>query len=145
AHLANVHQALDARLEFDEGAVAHDVDDLARVPAADRVLRRHILPRAGRLVLETEGDLLLLLVHRQDVHLKLLVDVYHLVGIGDAAPAHVGDVEQAIDAAEINEGAELRNVLDDALARLPRLDLAEQFLLHLRALILDELAAADDD
>ena len=29
AHLADVDQALDALLELDEGAVAHDVDDLA--------------------------------------------------------------------------------------------------------------------
>ena len=44
AHLADVDQALDARLELDEGAVGHDVDDLARVPAADRVLGLDVLP-----------------------------------------------------------------------------------------------------
>jgi hypothetical protein len=34
-HLGDVHQALDALLELHEGAVGHDVDDLARVLAAD--------------------------------------------------------------------------------------------------------------
>ena len=65
AHLADVDQALDARLQLDEGAVAHDVDDFAGVPAADRVLVGDVGPRAGRLLLEAQGDLLLVLVHAE--------------------------------------------------------------------------------
>ena len=145
AHLADVDQPLDARLQLDEGAVAHDVDDFAGVPAADRILVGDVGPRAGRLLLEAEGDLLLVLVHLEDVDFELLVDVDDLVRIVDAAPAHVGDVQQAVDAAEIDEGAELGDVLDDALADLARLDLAEQLLLHLLALVFEQLAAADDD
>ena len=53
--------------------------------------------------------------------------------------------KQAVDAAQVDEGAELGDVLDDALADLARLDLGEQLLLHLLALVLDQLAAADDD
>ena len=47
AHLGDVDQALDALLELDEGAVAHDVDDLAHDAGADRVLVGDVLPRAG--------------------------------------------------------------------------------------------------
>ncbi len=50
-----------------EGAVAHDVDDLALVTAADRVLVLDVLPRAGRLLLQAQGDLLLVLVDVQDL------------------------------------------------------------------------------
>ena len=42
----------------------------------------------------------------------------------DAAPAHVGDVQQAVDAAQVDERAELGDVLDDALAELADLELA---------------------
>ena len=62
----------------------------------------------------------------EDVDLELLVDLDHVVRVGDAAPAHVGDVQQAVDAAEVDERAELGDVLDDALADLARLDLGEQ-------------------
>src|SRR5207302_165035 len=55
------------------------------------------------------------------------------------------DVQEAVDAAQVYEGAELGDVLDDAAADLPDFDLAQQLLLHLLALILEELAAADDD
>ena len=47
AHLADVDQTLDARLQLDEGAVAHDVDDFAGVPAADGVLLVRRCPRGS--------------------------------------------------------------------------------------------------
>src|SRR5262249_10252526 len=69
----------------------------------------------------------------------------HFVRIGNAAPAHVGNVQEAVDAAQVDEGAELGNVFDDAFANLLRLEFGEELLLHLLALILDQLAPADDD
>src|SRR5581483_4818712 len=145
AHLGDVHQAFQAELELDEGAVAHDVDDLAGVAAADGVLVGYVRPRAGGLLLEAQGDLFLLLVHGDDVDLELLVDVDLLVRVVDPTPIHVGDVQQAVDATKIHEGTELGDVLDDALADLARLDLGEQLLLHLLTLIFQQLAARDDD
>ncbi len=118
AHLGDVDQALDPLLELDEGAVAHDVDDLARDPGADRVLLLDVFPRAGRLLLEAEGDLLAVLVDVQDHDLDLVVDLEHVAGMVDPAPAHVGDVQQAVDAAQVDEGAEVGDVLDGPLADL---------------------------
>ena len=63
----------------------------------------------------------------------------------DPAPAHVGDVQQAVDAAQVDEGAEVGDVLDGALADLADGDLREELLLLLFAGDLDQLAAADDD
>src|SRR5690606_4282892 len=60
-------------------------------------------------------------------------------------PRHVGDVQQAVEPAEVHEHAEVRDVLDDALADLTLFDLREQLLLQLLALLLDQLAARDDD
>src|SRR5262249_17012894 len=124
---------------------AHDVDDLARVPAADRVLRLDVGPGAGRLLLEAQGDLLLFALDLDDVDLELLVDMDDLVGVGDAAPAHVGDLQEAVDAAQTDEGAELGDVLDHALANLAFLDFRKEVFLHRLALVFQELAAADDD
>src|SRR5262249_10586523 len=73
------------------------------------------------------------------------IDVHNFMRIVDAAPAHVRDVQEAVDAAQVHERAELGDVLDHALADLAFLDLAEELLLHLLTLILDQLAAADDD
>ena len=96
-------------------------------------------------MLQRQRDLFLLAVHAQDVHFKLLVDVDTLAGVGDARPVHVGNVQQAVDAAEVHEGAELGDVLDGAGADLPLLNLGQELRLHLGASILQQLPAADDD
>ena len=46
--------------------------------------------------------------------------------MADAAPGHVGDVEQAVHAVEVDERAEIGDVLDDALPDLAGLDRVEQ-------------------
>src|SRR5262245_35505668 len=63
----------------------------------------------------------------------------------DAAPAHVRDVQQAIDATQIDEGAELGNVLDDAFAKLADFERFQELLFLFGPFLFDEGAAADDD
>src|SRR5262249_60493490 len=94
---------------------------------------------------DAQSNLFLVLVNGDDVDVELLVDFDHLVRVGDPAPAHVGDVQQAIDAAQVDEGAKFGDILDHARANLPRLDLGQQLLFHLLALILDQLAPTDND
>ena len=98
-----------------------------------------VFPRAGALLLQAEGDLLLLVVDVEDLHLDFVVDLDHLGRMIDAAPAHVGDVQQAVDAAEVDERAEVGDVLDDALADAGRLPAGlEQFGLLLGPFGLDQ-------
>ena len=81
----------------------------------------------------------------QHLNLDLLVDRHHLAGVADAAPAHVGDVEEAVDAAEIDERTEVGDVLDDAAAHLADLEGLHELLLALGTFLLDEGPARDDD
>ena len=39
----------------------------------------------------------------------------------DAAPAHVGDMEQAVDAAQVDKSSKVGDILDDARAESGRL------------------------
>ena len=54
-------------------------------------------------------------------------------------------MQQAVEAAEVDEHAEVGDVLDDALADLADLDLVEDLVLAGPTLLFDELAAGDDD
>jgi hypothetical protein len=144
-HLADVDEPLEAVLDLHEGAVGHHVDDLAGHARADRVLELHVVPRAREQLLEAEGDALALAVDLQDLDLDLLVDLDHLGRVADATPGHVGDMKEAVDAAEVHERAEVGDVLDRALAGLAFLDLLHQLALQALALLLDQLAARDDD
>ena len=62
-----------------------------------------------------------------------------------AAPRHIRDVQQAIDAAKVDEHTEVGNVLDHAHADLAFLEFGEQLTLLRFALFFNELAARDDD
>src|SRR4029079_14247343 len=141
----DVHQALDAFLELAERAVGHDVDDGRLVGRADGVLGLDVLPGAGVLLLEAQGDLFLVLVDLQDLDLDLLVDLEHLAGVVYAAPGHVGDVQQAVDAAQVDERAEVGDLLDGPLDDLADHQVLQRLLLQLLALLLEHLAAGDDD
>ena len=116
---------------------------LTRVPTGYFVLG--MFPRAGLLLLEAQGDLFFFLVDIEHHHLNLLIELHHVAGVVDAAPAHVRDVEQPIDAAQIDERAEVGDVLDGPLAGLADGDFAEQLLLGFATQLLQQFAAADDD
>ena len=81
----------------------------------------------------------------QHLNFDLLVDCHHFAGVADAAPAHIGDVKKAVDTAEIDERAEVGDVLDDAAAHLADLEGLHELLLPLGTLLLDEGPARDDD
>ena len=82
-HLADVDQALDALFELDERAVAHHVDHLALDagcrPGTCSSTFSHGL---ARLLLQAQGDLLLLVVDVQDLDFDLLVDLDHFARVG---------------------------------------------------------------
>src|ERR1044071_1369333 len=63
----------------------------------------------------------------------------------DAAPRHVRDVEQAVDAAEIDECTEVGDVLDDALPHLVLLELLHELLALAGPLVLEDDTTRDDD
>src|SRR5690606_9294019 len=101
--------------------------------------------RAGLTLLQTEGDFLLLVVDAENHHLEFVVDLHQLARVIDATPSHISDVEQHVDAAQVDERAEVGDVLDDALTAFAYLELLEQLGLLLGPLRFDQAAAADDD
>src|SRR5256714_4686228 len=145
AHLGDVDQALDPRLKLDERAVVRDRDDLALHARAHRVLRGHVLPGVRLQLLQAEADPLALPVDVEDLDLDLLPDVHHLGRVRHAAVAHVGNVEQAVHAPEVDEGAEVGDVLDDALPRLADLQLLHQDVALGLALCFEQDAATHHD
>ncbi len=114
SHLADVDQAFDALLEFDERSVVGDADDASADVRALGITVLGIEPRIGRELLESQRNALLLFVVLQNFDLNLIADVHQIFGMSEASPGHVGDVQQAIEPAEIDERAVLGEVLDDA-------------------------------
>ena len=63
----------------------------------------------------------------------------------DPAPAHVGDMQQAVEAIEVDERAEVREVLDHAGANLADLHAREQCAALVFTLLLDQLTTREND
>ena len=145
AHLADVNEPLDAGLELDEGAVVRDGDNLARHTRADRILLGDVLPRVALELLESEADTFSGPIDVEDLDLELGADRHHLRRMRDASPRHVRDVEQAVDATEVDERTEVGDVLDDAFAHLILLELLHQLLALARSLVLEDHSARNDD
>ena len=113
-HLGDVDEAFDALFELDKGAVVGDGEDAALDLSPDGIALGGVEPGIRRELLEAERDALLVLVELEDLDLDLIADVDEVAGVGEAAPAHVGDVEQAVEAAEVNKRAVVGKVLDGA-------------------------------
>src|SRR2546428_629255 len=145
AHLADVDQALDPGLHLDEGAVVGEADDLARDARARRILLRGVRPGVLLDLLQTEADALGGRIELEHDHAQLVADVEHLARVPDAAPAHVGDVQEAVDAAQVDEGAVVGQVLHDAGEDGALLQLLEGVLLQRLPLLLQQDAPAEHD
>ena len=138
-------QAFDALLDLHEAAVVGDVRDLAEQARVRRVTPRDVLPRIRAELLDAERDALALAVELEDAHVDLVADLDDLRRMLDALPRHVRDVQQAVDAAEVDERAVVGQVLDRTLDDVAFLQVVEQLRALGAVFLLDDRAARDDD
>src|SRR6202165_4900254 len=127
-HLRDVDQAFDARLQFDERAVVGDVGDAAGEARVERILRLDALPRIVQQLLHAERDAVGLVVDLDDLDLHGLADGQYFGRVINPAPGDIGDVQEAIDAAEIDECAVIGDVLDHAVDHLALFEVLHQLL-----------------
>ena len=110
-----MHETFDAGFDFNEGTVVGDVGHLAEQTGVLRVAASNADPRIFAQLLEAEGNAALFLVELEDLGFDFLTDGHHFARVTHAAPCEVGDVQQSVDAAEVNERTVVGDVLDDAL------------------------------
>jgi hypothetical protein len=127
AHFGNVDQAFDAFFQFHERTVVGDVGHAALDAHADRVLGFHAFPRIAFQLLHAKADALGFRVDLDDLDLDGLADRQNVGRMVDAAPRHVGDVQQAVDAAQVNERTVIGDVLDHAFDHLAFGEVLHQF------------------
>src|ERR1700731_1292427 len=127
-HFRDVDQAFDARLQFDERAVVGDVGDAAGEARVERVLRLDALPRIVQQLLHAERDTVGFVIDLDDLDLHGLADGQNLGRVIDPPPGDIGDVQQPVDAAEIDERTVIGDVLDDAVDDLSLFEVLHQFL-----------------
>src|SRR5690606_35735608 len=99
-------------------AVVGEVGDLGHDASAFRVTTGDGNPWIFAQLLQTQGNAVALAVEFQHLDVDLVADVDDFRRMLDALPRHVGDVQQAIYAAQVNERTVVGEVLDDTLDNL---------------------------
>src|SRR6266571_3264682 len=141
----DVDHTIQAFLQFDERAIAGEIADAAFDAGSGRIFLEGLVPWVGLELADAEGNLLLFTVDAQHDGLDLLIGLENFRRMADPAPAHVGDVEQPIQTVEVDERAEVGDVLDGALADVARRHFGEELLPPFGALLFDQLASRKDD
>ncbi len=141
--LGDVHQALDAVHDLDERAEGDDLGDLALELVAQVVGVHHPLPRVLLGLLEAQRDALAVAVDVQHLDRHGVADREDLGRVVHVAPGELGDVDQAVDAVQVHERAEVDDVRDVALHDLAGLQAVQDLLADLLALLLQNGAARE--
>src|ERR1051326_4549935 len=144
-HLGDMDYTFDAPVELHECAVVDEAHDFALQAGPDGILVCDRVPRVGHDLLHSERNALALGVEFEDHDLNVVPYLHHLGGMADAAPRHVTDMEDAVDAAEIDERAVARDVLDRSFENNAFFENFKDLLLQRVALLLEQRAARDHD
>src|SRR6202022_670154 len=114
--VANVHQAVKAVLNFDEGAEFGDIAHLAGDHGSHRIFFRNLQPRIRKGLLHAKGNAAVAGLDVQYDHVDFFADLHELGRMRDLlVPAHFGDVHQAFDALlELDEDAIVHDADDFA-------------------------------
>src|SRR3954452_6747527 len=143
--LGDVDQALDALLDADERAEGHQLGDLARHDLTDLVGAGEVLPGVLLRRLERQRDTLAVHVDVEHLDGDLVADGHDLARVVDVLPGQLGDVDQTVDAAEVDERTEVDDRRDLTLADLALGELVEELAAHRRLGLLQPGAAGQDD
>ena len=135
--LADVDQALEAVADAHECAEVDELGDRAVDDVADLEVRDRGVPRVGLQAADREADAATLVVDVDDLGLDLLADVVAGLGVVDLVPRELALVDQAVDAAEVDEDAERGDRADRAGDLLADLQAAEQLVALLAALLVE--------
>src|SRR4029077_13580654 len=144
-HFRDMDQAFDARLELDEGAIVGDVGDAAGEAGSERIFRFDPLPRIVQELLHAERDAVGLVIDLDDLDLHRLADGENLGRVIDAPPGDIGDMQQAVDATEVDERTVIGDVLDDTVNLLTLFQILHQLLALLGAGLFQHRAARHHD
>src|SRR5580658_2510332 len=144
-HFADVDQAFNSLLEFDEGAVVGDADDASADVSALGIAMLGVEPGVGSELLESQGDALLVFVVLQNFDLNLIADVDQIFRVSQAPPGHIGNVKQTVEATEVDERTVFGEVLDHAGEDRPFFQVLKRLRAFFILLAFEQVFARDDD
>ena len=143
-HFADVDQPLDPFFEFDEGTVAHHVDDGSLDDRADGVLGFDRLPGAGLFCFRPRA----IFSFSRSTCRIITSTSWSMLTISEGWPMRpqlMSVMCNSVDSAQVDKLAELGDVFDHAFAELAGFEGREELRFLFGPLGFDQGPAADDD
>ena len=137
-HLRDVNQSFDSLLELHEGPVVGQTDHAPFQSRSHGILPGRRRPRVRLRLLKSQRHPFPFLIIPQHFHVNLVSDGQEFGGVPDPSPGHIGDMEQSVHAAQIDEGPVVGDVLHDSLEDNPLFHPLERFLPKGIALLLQQ-------
>ena len=131
SQFGDVNQTLDAFFDPHECAERHQLGDLAGHNLANSVGAGENAPRIFLGCLERQGYPLAVQIHIQHLDGYFVADSNNLGRVIDVLPRQLGNVNQAVDPAQVHEGTKVDDGGHHALAHLALLQLVQEFGTHL--------------
>ena len=138
-------QAFDALLALNERAVGNKISDLASDPVTGWETFLNLVPRILLRLLQSQRDTLFFFVDIEHHDFQVLPDFQKLTWMPQPAPGHIGDMQQAVHAVEVDECAEVGDVFHGARYAVAHIHAFHEFLALFTALLLDHLAPTEHD
>ena len=127
AHFGDVNKSLDTGFQFDERSVISDVGNGAVDTGPNLVFRFNGFPRIGFKLLHAKRNTLGFEIDPQHLHFHRVTHIDDVAWVIDAPPGHVGDMQKAVDAAQVDKGAIIGNVFHHAFDNLAFFQLGDDF------------------
>ena len=121
-----MHQTFNALFQLSETAVVGQIGNTRDNAGVFRVTSLDGNPWVFTQLLQTQRHAVTLAVELQHLDVDLVANIDDFRRMLDTLPGHVGDVQQAVHAAQVHEGAVVGEVLDDTLDLLAFLQRFQQ-------------------
>ncbi|MCE3028979.1 hypothetical protein J0A90_018395, partial [Salinicola sp. DM10] len=145
SQLGDVDEAFDALFDANERTEWNQLGDLAWNDLAHSVSASEDAPWVFLGSLQGQGDALAVEIDLENLNGDFVADGDNLRWVVDVLPGQLGNVNQSVDTAEIDECAEVDDGRDDALADLALLELVQELGADLRLGLLEECATGQND
>ena len=140
-----MNQAFNTLFDFNKGTVIFNADNFTSNLGADRVVFGGVGPGIFFELFDAQGNPLPFGVVFDNLNINGLADIDALTRMVDPAPGDIGNMEESVKAAKIDESTIIGDVFNDTFNGSPFLEFFQELLFHALANLFQNYPAGDND